>query len=245
MRIFCLLTLLFVLSCTTGNAQQKKNLMPEDYGKWQQFGNMDLSPNGEWIAYNIGIQLDNDTLYVVNRLTNKTYKLEFATQFEFAKDNQWIAYRIGLPFKEAEKLRDDGKPIEFKMGLLNLSTGKKEIIAGISRFEFSKKGNYLAVSLTPPKENKEKGNVVLIRNLAEGTTHTIGNVTEYAFNKKGDYLAYIVEAANSAGNAVELLSLQNYALKIVASDTLKFSKLTWQKRGRRFVFLQNIQTQRL
>ena len=119
--IICLLFLGFSAQA------QKKQLSPEDYGKWQSLGQTEISPNGTWIAYQIIVQENNDSLYVINRSSNKSYKLAFASTPEFSKDNQWLAYRIGLPFKEAEKLRDQSKPIEYKMGLLNLSTGKIEI----------------------------------------------------------------------------------------------------------------------
>ncbi len=230
--------LAMVLIITTLSAQQKKNLTSDDYGKWQAIGANDLSPNGEWIAYQVTVQEDNDTMYVVNRNTNKSYKLEFASNPEFSKDNKWIVYRIGIPFKEAEKLRDQSKPIEYKMGLLNLETGKKETVQTISRFGFSRNGKFLAAYLSPPKENKDKGSVLLIKNLSENTTHTIGNVTEYSFNKKSDYLVYIVESANVAGNSVELFNLNTYSLKVIASDTLKFSKLSWQKEGDGFSFFK-------
>ncbi len=234
----CLLACSFLFITSIINAQQKKWLTPDDYGKWQNIGASDLSPNGEWVAYQVTVQEDNDTLYLINRITQKTYKLEFASSPEFSKDNQWIAYRIGLPFKEAEKLRDQSKPIEYKMGLLNLSTGKKETIQNISRFGFSRNGKFLAAYLTPPKENKDKGAVLLIKNLSDSSTHTIGNVTEYSFNKKSDQLAYIVESANSAGNSAELFNLDNYTLKVLASDTSKFSKLTWQKDGDGLAFFK-------
>ncbi len=95
--------LLFAISL---NAQTKKNLTPEDYGKWQSIGVTDLSPNGEWLTYQILVQEDNDTLFVVNKAADKIYKLAFSSSPEISRDNQWIAYRIGIPFKEAEKLRE-------------------------------------------------------------------------------------------------------------------------------------------
>lgn len=235
----CMLLSIFVFFNLTTHAQQKKNLSPDDYGKWQSIGASDLSPNGEWVAYQITVQEDNDTLYLVNRTTQTTYKLEFASAPEFSKDNQWIAYRIGLSFKEAEKLKEQTKPIEYKMGLLNLTSGKKETIQNINRFGFSRNGKFLAAYLTPPKENKDKGAVLLVKNLLDGTTRTIGNVTDYAFNKKSDYIAYIVESANAAGNSAELFNLENYNLKILASDTCKFSKLSWQKEGDGLAFFKS------
>lgn len=228
-----LLWLLLLMGCLAGStqAQQKKTLTTDDYAKWQSIGANDLSPNGEWVAYQLLVQEDNDTLYVINRNNGKSYKLAFASTPEFSKDNKWLAYRIGLPFKEAEKLRDQSKPIEYKMGLLNLETGNKETVQNISRFGFSRNGKFLAVYPAPPKENKDKGSVLLLKNLADNTTRTIGNVTDYAFNKKSDFLAYIIESANIAGNSVELFNLNHYTIKVVASDTSRFSKLSWQKEG--------------
>lgn len=232
------LIILFLLFGTPLTAQ-KKYLTPDDYGKWQTLSFADISANGEWIAYIVASQEENDTLYVVNRLTQKKYKLEFATNFELSKDNQWIAWQIGVSYKEGEKLRDQKQPIRYKMGLLNLATGKKEIIQDVSAFRFSRSGKLLAVSLEPPKENKDKGAVLLLKKLADSSTRTIGNVTAYAFNKKSDYLAYVVESANIAGNSVELFNLNNYSLKVIASDTCKFSKLTWQKEGEGLAFYKS------
>ena len=99
------LSLLCLIICGASLHAQKKNLTTEDYSKWQSFGSSELSPNGAWVAYQIVVQEDNDSLYIVNQTINKTYKLAFASSPEFSKDNQWVAYRIGLPFKEAEKLR--------------------------------------------------------------------------------------------------------------------------------------------
>jgi dipeptidyl aminopeptidase/acylaminoacyl peptidase len=235
-----LLVLLLVgaMTFTISYAQTKKNLSPEDYGKWQSLSTINLSPDGQWSAYGITVQEDNDTIYVLNTATNKMHKLEFASSPEFSADNQWVAYRIGVSYKEAERARETMKPIEYKMGLLNLATGKKEEVKNINRFSFSRNGKYLAIYLTPPKENKDKGAVLLVKNLTDGTTRTIGNVTEFAFNKKSDFLAYIVESANTAGNSIELYQLATGNLKVLASDTSRFSKLTWQKEGEGLAFFK-------
>src|SRR5688572_12808649 len=232
------LFLVGAMTSTISYAQTKKHLTPEDYGKWQSLGAINLSPDGQWAAYGVTVQEDNDTVYVLNTASHKMHKLEFASFPEFSADNQWVAYRIGVSYKEAEKARETMRPIEYKMGLLNLATGKKEEVKNISRFSFSRNGKYLAVYLTPPKENKDKGAVLLVKNLTDGTTRTIGNVTEFAFNKKSDFLAYIVESANTAGNSIELYHLPTGNLKVLASDTSRFSKLTWQKEGEGLAFFK-------
>lgn len=240
-RFYSLFLLLAASLCV--NAQQKKDLTPADYAKWQFFAGTTLSENGEWTAYSVSVQEDNDTLYLFNQLTNKRYALEFGGSPSFSQDNRWVAYNIGVPFKEAEKLRDQKMPIPLKMGLLNLVTGKKEVIKDISNFRFSRNGKFLAVTLNPPKENKDKGTVVLLRNLADSSTRTIGNVTASEFNRKSDHFAYILESANQAGNTVELFNLQTNVVKVLASDTCKFSKLTWSKEGDGLAFYKTIKSE--
>jgi dipeptidyl aminopeptidase/acylaminoacyl peptidase len=240
-----LLYVLFLSTCFTySSIAQKKHLTPDDYGQWQSLAAIDLSPDGNWIAYQVIVQEDNDTLFVKHKNNNQVHKLAFASTPEFSRDNQWLAYRIGVPYKEAEKLREQSKPVEYKMGLLNLATGKIQVIQNINRYGFTRNGKFLAVYLAPPRDSKEKGAVLLVKNLADGTTRTIGNVTEYSFNKKSDHLAYLVEAANTAGNSAELYNLQHNTLKIIASDTAKFSKLSWQKEGEGLAFFGNFRKDR-
>ncbi|MBC7827007.1 MAG: hypothetical protein H7122_04630, partial [Chitinophagaceae bacterium] len=229
--LFCCL-----FAALTGTAQ-KKDLLPADYGKWQSLNAADLSPDGAWVAYRITVETDNDTLYVVNRDSKKVYKLEFGSTWDFSGDNQWLAYRIGMPFKEAEKLREQNKPVENnKMGLLNLKTGQKLLYEGITNFGFSRNGKFLAISLAAPKENKDKGSVLLLRNLSDSSTRTIGNVTNFSFNKKSELFAYIVETGNKAANSVELYNLNTSVLKVIASDTMRFTNLQWQKEGEALAF---------
>jgi dipeptidyl aminopeptidase/acylaminoacyl peptidase len=234
-----LFTLVLSTFFTYTSIAQKKHLTPEDYGQWQSLAAIDLSPDGNWIAYQVTVQEDNDTLFVKHKNNNQVHKLAFASTPEFSRDNQWLAYRVGVPYKEAEKLREQSKPVEYKMGLLNLATGKIQVIQNINRFAFSRNGKFLAIYLAAPRENKEKGAVLLLKNLSDGTTRTIGNVTEFAFNKKSDHLAYLVEAANTAGNSAELYNLHDNTLKVIASDTAKFSRLNWHKEGDALAFFGN------
>lgn len=221
-------------------AQQKKDLSPDDYGKWQTLSAPALSANGDWAAYEMKVQEDNDTLYIVNRLSGQRYALEFGTRPEFSEDNKWVAWNIGVSYKEAEKMQEQRQPVRFKMGLMNLQTGRKTVVDDVRAFDFSKNGKFLAISLIPPKDNKDKGAVLLLRNLTDSSTRTIGNVTAHAFNKKSDHLAYIVESANQAGNSVELFNLDTYTLKVIASDTLSFSRLSWSKDGDGLAFYKTV-----
>src|SRR5690606_12273931 len=85
--------LLSVLTCcllVISLAAQKKYLTPDDYGKWQTIGATSFSPNGEWILYQVNVQEDNDSIFVMNRRTNKIHRLPFASSPEFAGDSKWL-----------------------------------------------------------------------------------------------------------------------------------------------------------
>lgn len=231
-----------LLAGITGNAQTKKQLKPEDYGKWQSLGATAISNNGAWLAWQMMVQKDNDSLFLENLLTKKKYAIAFASGPVFSGDNQWIAYRVGVSYKESEKLEEQKKPVEYSTGYMNLVTGRQYSIKNAGRFSFSENGKFLAITLDPAKGNTEKGSILLLRNLTDSTTRTIGNVTASAFNKKGDFLAYVIEGANDAANSVELFNLNTYALKVLASDTCRFSQLTWQKKGDALCFMKTVKS---
>lgn len=220
-------------------ATAQKQLKPEDYGKWQTLAATAISPNGQWTAWQVIVQKDNDSLFVKNNQTGTRYAIAFSSNPVFSGDNQWLAYQTGVSYKEAEQLEAQKKPIEPSVGYIHLTTGKKYEIKNATSAAFSKTGKFMTVSLAPSKGSTDKGSVLLLRNLSDSSTRTIGNVTAHSFNKKGDYLAYIVAGSNNEANSVELFDLRTYQIRVVSSDTSSFSQLTWQKEGEGFVFLRS------
>lgn len=55
-------TFLIVLLSATSVFAQKQKLEPKDYGQWQRINNTQLSPNGNWFAYNITLWTVTDGL---------------------------------------------------------------------------------------------------------------------------------------------------------------------------------------
>ena len=217
---------------------QKRNLTEEDFGLWHSLGSSSISDDGNWAFYNLNYQEDNDTLHVKSTVNNTYHKIPHATQASFSADGKWIAYRIGVPYKEAEKLREGNKPVEYKLGIMNLGTGEKEEIANLASFRFSDDSKFLAIQLRKPQGSKEKGSSLLLRDLTKGTTRSLGNVTEHAFNKKGDRMAFITHT--DVFKTVELINLSNQNQVVIASDTAEFSKLTWHKEGGSLAFMQSM-----
>ncbi len=225
--IFCF------LSCTLWlKAEEKRPFSIEDYGNWRSIVSTAISPDGKWMTFAYRKTRADDEFFVKSLDSNKEYKIVGASDPKFSDDSLWVAYNLNLPFKEAEKLRKEKKPVPRKVELLNLSSGEKIIIENISSFTFSKGSGFLAVkkSKADPKA-EQKGADLILYNLKKGSYQNLGNVTEFEFNKPGSYLAYIVDAADKTGNGLYLMELSKGNLNVLDSEEAQYSQLAWSEKG--------------
>ena len=61
---------------------------------------------------------------MVNLADGTTQVAAFGAQPAFSSDSRWIAYSVGQSEADQEKLRADQKPVQNKLGLLNLASGE-------------------------------------------------------------------------------------------------------------------------
>src|SRR5713226_6066423 len=111
---------------------------PADYGQWETLvtirENGGLSPDGKWLAYGINRSNRNNELHITNVAEGTTKTAAFATQPVFSSDSRWVAYSIGYSEAQEEKMKKDKKPVQKKMGLLNLATGEQTVVDAIESF---------------------------------------------------------------------------------------------------------------
>jgi len=118
-------TFILVLGFTISTAAQTKPpVPPTDYGQWEslftirEYGG--LSPDGKWLAYGINRSNRNNELRVTNVADGTTKTAAFGAQPVFSSDSRWVAYAIGYSEAQEEKMKKDKKPVQKKLGLLNL-----------------------------------------------------------------------------------------------------------------------------
>jgi hypothetical protein len=75
------------------------------------------------------------------------------------------------------------------------------------------------------------GTDAILRNLTAGTDMNLGNVSEGSFNFKSSHLAVTVDAAGKSGNGIYLINLSSGSLQVLDSDTLRYSRMTWDDDG--------------
>ena len=121
------------------------------------------------------------------------------------------------------------------MRLLDLATGKDVTIDNVRRFAFAGERGRLAgdcegaggsggpgaaAAAAPAPggapgggagaaSDRPKGSDLILRDLATGRDLNIGNVAEFAFDKSGRFLALVIDAADKAGNGVQLRDMES------------------------------------
>lgn len=138
-------------------AQTKLPPTPAEYGQWETLvpaggggrgggvSSGGLSPDGKWLAYGINRSNGNNELRIANVADGKTKTVAFGTQQAYSADSRWLVFSIGYSEAQADRMRKDNKPVENKLGLLNLLTGEQTVIDSIQSFAFSPEGSWLAM----------------------------------------------------------------------------------------------------
>jgi dipeptidyl aminopeptidase/acylaminoacyl peptidase len=247
MRRTSILSLLLFSFTLIAAAQTKPRLTPADYGRWEILGATSLSPDGKWLAYGVNRSNRNNELRIVsiaNGAGGEPKVAAFGSQPVFSSDSRWVAYSIGYSEAQEEKLRKEKKPIQRKLGLLNLASGEQTVIEGVESFAFSPNGAYLALRRyaperkdAPPAEaavetDAAPGATLIVRQLASGRDTTFGNVAEYAWQdlpRSGRLLALAVSAEDKTGNGLQLFDPETNVLRVLDSSSTTYSGLTWRK----------------
>jgi dipeptidyl aminopeptidase/acylaminoacyl peptidase len=235
---------------TSVHAQTKSPVQPADYAQWEslamprEFGG--LSPDGKWLAYGINRSNRENELRVTNIADGTTKTAAFGTQAVFSSDSRWVAYAIGYSEAQEEKMKKDKKPVQRKLGLLNLSTGEQIVVDGVESFAFSPTGTYLAMRKYAPEKketpdaaaNAESedtpGAALILRQLSSGHDTSFGNVSEFAWQDlpgRGTLLAMTINSEDKTGNGVQLFNSEIGSVRVLDSSNSVYNRLAWRKDG--------------
>ena len=112
-------------------AQSKPPATFADYGKWEVLAMAGVARRAlarrPVLAYAINrSNRDNDLVIATLAGGAKKVDARLAPAPVFSSDSTWVAYGIGQSEAEQEKLRADSKPVQNKLGLLNLAHGRDD-----------------------------------------------------------------------------------------------------------------------
>jgi dienelactone hydrolase len=244
---------LILAAAVSGAAQTKPPVPVSDYGQWEmlvtyrEYGG--LSPDGKWLAYGVNRSNRDSELRVTNIADGTTKTAAFGSDPVFSSESRWVAYAVGYSEAQEEKLKKDKKPVQKKLGLLNLATGEQTVIEAIESFAFSPDGSYLAMRRYPPeKKDSEKkdspetsadgeespGATLVLRQLASGRETSFANVSEFAWQdlpKSGTMLAMAINAEDKTGNGIQIFNVQTGTVRVLDTSAAVYGGLAWRKKS--------------
>lgn len=249
--------IVFLVLAIMAGAQTKPPATFVDYGKWETLAPAGarggLSPDGRWLVYAINRSNRENELRITKLADGTTKVAAFGGQPVYSADSKWLAYSIGQSEAEQEKLRSEQKPVQNKLGLLNLAAGETSTLEGIESFAFSSDGAFLAMqryapalpsaSAAPaarsgpgaaggPDATEERpGTTLIVRQLASGRDTTFGNVSQFAWQdaEPTHLLAMIINAEGKTGNGLQLFDPATTALRVLDSSPSIYTDLAWRK----------------
>ena len=241
----------FLAHAIAFGAQTKPPATFADYGQWETLapaGNYGgFSPDGRWLVYAINRSNRDNELRITKLADGKTDIAAFAAQPAFTSDSKWIAYSIGQSEAEREKLKKEKKPVQNKLGLLNLAAGETSTFDGIQSFAFSSDGAFLVMqryrperpsdSASPPGRGEsgapedKPGTTLIVRHLTSGRDTTFGNVSQFAWQdtKNSHMLAMTISAEGKTGNGIHLFDPEKAVLRVLDSSSSIYKGLAWRK----------------
>ena len=209
---------------------EPRPIRAEDYGKFESLGfpSPSLSPDGKWLAYQISRTSGENELRLRMLATDETKDFDYASGANFSDDSNYLGFLIGMSEDARAKLQKSKKPVRNKLGLHDLTTGETEEIENVQSFSFSDDGKYLVMKRYKAKDQKHDGTDIVLRDLATGLDTNFGNVASYSFNDEGTLLAMIIDAADKAGNGVQVYDANSHTLQTLDSADAKYNSLSWR-----------------
>jgi len=86
-------------------------------------------------------------------------------------------------------------------------------------------------SADPPRDTRPRCTDLILHELKTGTELNVGNVSEWNFNKSGRYLALVIDAADQAGNGIQLRDMQTGTIASLDTDKAFYERMTWTQEG--------------
>jgi len=247
-----------------------KQLTPADLRAWKSIRTPAVSNDGKWFAYVLAPN-EGDAMVVVRQTADGATEQRFpigeppaagpvnpfagggpaAATLAISGDSKYVAFTVYPSQRDARRLRQQRRPVQNKVVLLNLATGQKTEFDRIRRFAFAgDKPQVIALygypaeapaqggaaaapasAASSPPAGRAEGADLLLYTLASGSIINIGNVGEFSFDESGSFLAYTIDARDEIGNGVQLRDLRTDVVRPLDSEQALYRRLAWADSG--------------
>jgi dipeptidyl aminopeptidase/acylaminoacyl peptidase len=240
---------------------------------WKRIQAQSLSADGAWFAYRVSPAEGNSEVVIRNLKDGKDQHFPVGEipridppagappapevpgrDLALSDDGKYAAFLAYPSANEAKALKKAKKPVQSRVIVVELATGKKTEFEKVRRFAFSGERatflsmhRYAAAPATPAApvsgtpDDKPAGADLILLELATGNEMNVGNVSEFSFDKKGNYLAWIVDAQDKIGNGVELRDLATGMVMPLDGAKANYKGLTWTENGEGLATMRGVE----
>jgi dipeptidyl aminopeptidase/acylaminoacyl peptidase len=249
----------FILALTWPSAPfraavaEQRPIEISDIMAWRFINAQALSDDGAWFGYHLG-PAEGDGEFVF-RQTGTDRQLAFPAGEVglgrpaapvFSRDARFAAFTIYPTHAEGTQLKRQRRPLQNKVGIVNLETGAKVELPRVRRFVMAPGGGaWLAMhkyAPDAPAGPAPRGTDMLLRELATGQQIVIGNVSDFAFDRQGRYLVWTIDTQDKVGNGLQVRDMETGAIRSLESnDTAVYSRMSWSEDGGSLALLQALE----
>ncbi len=186
---------------------------------------------------------------------------EGGTPMTFSDDSMWLAISTAMTKKEADAARKAQRPVQNSVTIVNLTNGEQVVVPKVRRFAFSgEMAGWIAMhrygadaagggaaaggrggrgggrgggggAANTPRSTSPRGNDLILRELKTGTELNVGNVSEFEFNKSGKFLALVIDAADQAGNGLQIRDMSSGVITSLETGKAFYERMSWTDEG--------------
>jgi len=220
-----------LLSPGSARAQEPDVPEPFDYGRWESLGSVEISPNGDVIAYRVTRNSEENELRIGFLDADSTRVVAWGDAPAFSPDGRWLAYAIEPTKEERERLEESEEPVRLTAAILDLEAGEERKFEDVRAFALDAEGGYLALHGYTPEEPEGKGADVRVLDLGTGMATTFGNVDSFSWSHSGSMIALAIATGEDAGNGVQLYDAATGRLRSLDTSGSAYSALAWREDG--------------
>jgi dipeptidyl aminopeptidase/acylaminoacyl peptidase len=228
---YCFVLLFSLMITNMATAQDVLSF--EDVMKFEDIGSIELSDNGEWVAYEVWPDYGDGKVEVKSTNGRTTHSIELGASPNITPNGAWAAALRKV--KLAEQLKEGNDKPQQGLSLLATNSGDITEFDSVRSFLFSDNGHWLAVHHIQTKEvedlkskNRRLGTKLTLRNLTSGDEFELPFVHEIAFDSLSNYLAFSVVDTSDAENGLFVFDLNEEESRTIdAVESGFYANLTW------------------
>jgi dipeptidyl aminopeptidase/acylaminoacyl peptidase len=249
---------------------QKKTINHEIYNDWKSLKSPIISPNGNFISYEIAPHRGDGILFYGDK-NNPNKTILRGKRPQFSKDESLLVFSIHPGFDtlrnlELEKVNKKDW-VKDSLGVLLLEQDSLIKFGDIKKYELAKDQNWIVFlehSNDEPQERIKKkrwwnifrkkqkeverpssnGNKMIVFNPIENRSISIYNVSEYSISNNGEYVLFSThfKGAKTDSVQIKLLDTDDFSIKDVEGHFSAFSHPSFDEKSKQSVFLASKDT---